>query len=129
MIEMKVEDHLDGASYFISWKSRVLLILEENDLLKFVNEKVPEPEAEDDKSQWRKNDVEARRILVDSVKDLLVPQISQKKTTRKMLNTPRRLFEHSSINVTLTLRNQLSNMQMTKSESISSYFIRITELR
>ena len=44
MIGMKVEDRLDGASNFISWKSRVLLILEENDLLKFVNEKVPEPE-------------------------------------------------------------------------------------
>ena len=50
MIGMKVEDHLDGASYFISWKSRVLLILEENDLLKFVNEKVLEPEVGDGKS-------------------------------------------------------------------------------
>ena len=64
MIGMKVEDRLDGASNFISWKSRVLLILEENDLLKFVNEKVPEPEVEEDKSQWRKNDARARRLLV-----------------------------------------------------------------
>ena len=45
---MKVEDHLDGATNF-SWKSRVL-ILEENDLLKIVNQKVPEPKAEEDKS-------------------------------------------------------------------------------
>ena len=50
MIGMKVEDHLDEATNFISWKSRVLLILEENDLLKFVNEKVPEPKVEEDKS-------------------------------------------------------------------------------
>ena len=46
MIGMKVEDRLDGASNFNSWNSRVLLILEENDLLKFVNEKVPKPEEE-----------------------------------------------------------------------------------
>ena len=39
MIGMKVEDHIVGATNFISWKSRVL-ILEENDLLKLVNEKV-----------------------------------------------------------------------------------------
>ena len=84
MIGMKVEDHLDGATNFISWKSRVL-ILEENDLLKLVNEKVPEPDAEEDKSHWRKSDCRARRILVDSVSDHLVPQISQKKTTRKIL--------------------------------------------
>ena len=36
---MKIEEHLDGATNFISWKSRVL-ILKENDLLKLVNEKV-----------------------------------------------------------------------------------------
>ena len=53
MIGMKVEDPLDEATNFISWKSRVL-ILEENDLLKLVNEKVLEPDAEEDKSHWRK---------------------------------------------------------------------------
>ena len=75
MTGMKVEDCLDGATNFISWKTRVLLILEENDLLKFVNEKVSKLEAEEDKSQWRKNDAKVRRILVDSVKDHFVPQI------------------------------------------------------
>ena len=49
MIGMKVEDHLDAATNFISWKSRVL-ILGENDLLKLVNEKVPEQDVEEDKS-------------------------------------------------------------------------------
>ena len=57
MIGMKVENHLDGATNFISWKSRVL-ILDENYLLKFVNEKVPEPVAEEDKSHWRRSDAE-----------------------------------------------------------------------
>ena len=107
MIGMKVEDRLDGASNFISWKPRVLLILEENDLLKFVNEKVLEPKPEEAKSQWRKCDVKARRILVDSVKDHLVLQISEKKTARNMFKTLKKLFEHSSIILTLTLRNQL----------------------
>ena len=45
MISMKVEDRLEGDSNFIPWKSRVLL-LEENDLLQFVKAKVPEPEVE-----------------------------------------------------------------------------------
>ena len=46
-----------------------------------------------------------------------------------MFKTLKKLFEHNSINVTLTLRNQLSNMKMTKSEDIASHFMRITELR
>ena len=77
----------------MSKNPRVLLILEENDLLKFVNEKVPKPK------------VKARRILVDSIKDHLVPQVLEKKTARKMFKTMKKLFEHSSINVTLTLKN------------------------
>ena len=86
MIGMKVEDHLDEATTFISWKSRVV-IFEENDLLKLVNEKVPELNVEEDKSHWRKSDARARRILVDWIRDDLVPQISQKKMTREMFKT------------------------------------------
>ena len=65
---------------------------------------------------------------MDSVKDHLVLQILENMTTRKMFKTLKKLFEHSSINVTLTLRNKLSNMKMTKSKNIASYFMRITEL-
>ena len=83
---MKVEDHLDGYTKFISWKSRVL-ILEENDLLKLVKEKVPEQDVEEDMSHWRKCDARARRILVNSVRDHLVPRILQTKTTMKMFKT------------------------------------------
>ena len=56
MISMKVEDCLEEASNFIPWKSMVLLLLEENDLLQFVKEKVPELEAEEDTPRWRKHD-------------------------------------------------------------------------
>ena len=117
-----------GRSFHLHPLSRVLLLLEENDLLQCVNEKVPEQEAREDKTHWRKNGAKARRILVDLVRDHLVPQISEEKTTRKMFKTLKNLFEHSNINVTLTLRNKLSNMKMTKSENIASYFMRITEL-
>ena len=61
--------------------------MEENDLLKLVNEKVPEPDSEKDKCHWRKSDARARRILVDSVTDNLVPEISKRKMTRKMFKT------------------------------------------
>ena len=44
-------------------------------------------EAEEDKSHWRKSYARGRRILVDSVKDHMVPQISQKKRTMKMFKT------------------------------------------
>ena len=54
MNSVKVEDGFDGASNINSWKSRVLIIMEENDLLKFVKEKVLELEEETEKAQWKK---------------------------------------------------------------------------
>ena len=59
---------------------------------------------------------------MDSIRDHLVPQISEKTTERKMFKTLKKLFEHSNVNVTLTLRNKLSNMKMTKSKNVASYF-------
>ena len=64
---------------------------------------------------------------MDSVRDHLVPQI--KTTARRMFKTLNKLFEHSGINVTLTLRNQLLNMKMTKLKNIALYLMRIAELR
>ena len=92
---MKVEDRLEGASNFIPWKSRVLL-REENDLLQFVKAKIPEPET---KPRWRKDDAKARRILVDSVRDHLVPQISEKTTAWRMFKTPTFIFDLASTGV------------------------------
>ena len=46
-----------------------------------MNGKVPKLDAEEDKTHRRKSDARARRILVDLVRDHLVPQISQKNTT------------------------------------------------
>ena len=66
---------------------------------------------------------------MDLVKDHLIPQISEKKTNRKIFKTLKKLCEHSSINVTLALRNKQLNMKMSKSETIASYFMRITELQ
>ena len=76
-----------------------------------------------------KNDVKEMRILIDSVKDHLVPQISQKKTTRKMFGVLKKLFENNNINQALALRQQLTNIEMTRSKSIASYFMKISELR
>ena len=115
MIGMKIEDRIDGTSNLSSWKSRVLLILEENDLLKFVNEDVPKLEEEAKKAQWKKNDARARRILVDSMKNHLVPHISEKTTTKNMFKALKKLFQDSNINHALSLRNQLSNLKMSRS--------------
>ena len=127
MNNVKVKDIIDGASNFNSWKSRVLIILEENDLLKFVEGLLKLEGAE--KLSWKKSDAKARRILIEFVKDNLIPQISKKKIAKGMFDTLKKLFENSNINKALALRQQLSNIKITGADTIASYFMKITKLK
>lgn len=87
---LEVKDRLDGASNFTSWKLRVLIALEENDILEFVEKEVPEPFDETEKIQWKKNGTKARKILIDSVMNHLVPIISKSKSAKEMFDTLKR---------------------------------------
>ena len=122
---VSVEDRLDGASNFNSWKSRLLITLEESDLMKFVEEVVPEPDDASEKSQWKKNDARARRIIIYSVKDHLIMYISKLKTTKEMFDTLNKLFERNNTNIALSLRHQLQNIKMMKSDTIATFFMKI----
>jgi hypothetical protein len=73
---MRVEDMLEGSGNFRSWKHRLQMILDENDLLEHVTVGVPEPEEEEQKTKHKKNEKKAKRIVSDSVKDHLIPHIS-----------------------------------------------------
>jgi hypothetical protein len=81
-----VEDRLDGTTNFSSWKSRLLITLEESDLMKYVEEVVPESTDDVEKSQWRKNDAKAKKIIIYSVRDHLIPHISNLKKAKQMYN-------------------------------------------
>ena len=54
----------------------------------------------------KKNLVKAKKIIVDSITDQLVPQVSSLKTS-KMFDSLTKLFEGKDINWNMTLRNQL----------------------
>ena len=75
----KLEDKLEGADNFWAWKYRISLVLEENELDTYINEEVPVPEGDEDKSLHKNNLVKTKKIIVDSIKDHFIPQVSSLK--------------------------------------------------
>ena len=69
---MKVEDRLDGANNFRAWKHGVTVILEEHDLLDYVEQDLPEPEGVEEKTKFRKERAKVKRILTESIKEFLI---------------------------------------------------------
>jgi hypothetical protein len=62
---LRVEDRLEGSGNFRSWKHRLQMILDENDLLEHVTVGVLEPEEEEKKTKHKKNEKKAKRIVSD----------------------------------------------------------------
>jgi hypothetical protein len=125
----KLDEKLEGVDDFRAWKYRVMLILEENDLVSFVEQDIEEPEGDEAKAKYKKDLIKAKRIIVDSIKNHLIPHVSTLKTPKQMMDALSRLFEGKNINRKMTLRTQLKNVKMQNSETIQSYFTRVSQIK
>ena len=83
----KIDEKLEGAENFRAWKYRIMLIMQENDMDQFVKEEVKEPEEEEAKSKHKKDMIIAKRIISDSIKDNLIPQVSSRETTKSRFDS------------------------------------------
>jgi hypothetical protein len=136
---MKSENKLDGASNFRAWKTRIDLILAKNKVLDIVKGKIMEPKFEEGKEKEPQNvavmekfkdgDINAMSIIVESIKDHLIPYISHLDSLKKMYDALTNLFSIRNIGQVMSLKNELCDMKMNDEDSITSYFVRISQLR
>jgi hypothetical protein len=99
---------------FCSWKYRISLILEENDLVIFIKDDVPEPIDAATKEKHQKDIVRAKINIGDSIKDHLTPQVDSKKTPKEMFDSLTRIYEGKNINQKMNLITQLTSTRMQK---------------
>jgi hypothetical protein len=125
---LRVEGRLEGATNFRAWKARILLLLEENDLKDYVEMVVPDPNDAQELATHKKKEVKAKRELLDYVKDHLIPHIFEKKTTKDMYDASVGLYQSRNTNRKLILRHKLRSVEMSKSNTVASYLVRITQI-
>jgi hypothetical protein len=90
---MRVEDMLEGYGNFRSWKHRLQMILDENDLLEHLTVGVTELEEEEQKTKHKKNEKKGKRIVSNSIKYHLIPHISELQKARQMYEALNKLYE------------------------------------
>ena len=69
------------------------------------------------------------KIVIDSVKDHILPSISNLRTTYEMFTTIKNTFKINNTSRLLTLKQQVLYIKMNNGESLTSYFLRIAELK
>ena len=125
----KLDENLEGVENFRAWKYRIMLILEENDLEGYIKEEVKELERDEAKTKHKKDTIKSKRIIANSIKDHLIPQVSLKNTPKEMFDALTSLFEGNNINRRMTLRNQLKGVKIQKEETENSYFTRVSQIK
>ena len=125
----KLDDKLEGIENFPSWKYRIRLILEENDLAKFIKGVVSEPKEDEAKEKYKKYMIRAKRIIVDSIKDHLIPQVSSKETPMEMFDALTIMYGGRNIIQKMNLRAQLKSTKMSKGESIQELSTRASQFK
>ena len=81
------------------------------------------------KEKYKKDMIRAKRIIADSIKDHLIPQVSSKDTPKEMFDALSRMYEGRNINRKMNLRAQLKSTKMSKDESIQEYFTRVSQFK
>ena len=136
---MKSENKLEGASNFRAWKTRIDLILAKNEVLDIMKGKIVEPKFEEGKEKeprnvevmekFKDNDINAMSIILDFVKDHLIPYISHLNSSKKMYDALTNLFLVRNIGQVMSQKNELCDKKTTKDDTVASYFVRISQLR
>jgi hypothetical protein len=104
---MKSENKLDGAYNFRAWKTRIDLILAKNKVLDIMKGNIVKPEFEEGKEKepqnvasmekFKDDDINAMSIIVESIKDHLIPYISHLDSSKKMYDALTNLFSVRNI--------------------------------
>ena len=68
------------------------MVLEENELDSYINEEVLVPKGDEAKALHKKKLVMEKSIIVDSIKDHLIRQVSSLKTPKAMFDALTKLF-------------------------------------
>jgi hypothetical protein len=126
---LRMEDRLQGAKNFVTLKERVTMVLDVNDVLDRVDDKVAAPTDAAALVTWKKGEAKAKSILLDGVKDHIIPHLTGKKSAKEMWAALNDLYQSKNENRVMVLRERLRSTKMVKGEGVVHYLTRLTQIR
>jgi hypothetical protein len=127
---IRFEDIFDGISNYLQWKVRIALVLKENKIWNFVNTVVVVPTNNPFSLDLHEiKGAKAQIILLDGVKDHLIPHLAEKPKTQVMWDTLKNLFEAKHENRKMALKDKLHEVRMTKEDNVATYLTRLAQVK
>jgi hypothetical protein len=76
-----------------------------------------------------KKEAKSKWMIMDAIKDHLIPHISKKNTTKEMIDSLVSLYQSKNINRKMIFHNKLQSIEMTKLDNVTSYLMKVTWIR
>jgi hypothetical protein len=126
---IKYEDRLDGISNYLQWKVRMSAILRENKIWSFISTIVV-PSADHIALDLHEvKEAKAQRLILDGMKDHLIPHLAEKKTAKEKWDALKNLYKSKNENRKMALKDKLRDTKMGKGEIVSSYLTRVAQVK
>jgi hypothetical protein len=127
---IRFEDRLDGISNYLQFKVWMSIVLKENKIWNYVSSVDVAPTADPVALDLHEvKEAKAQRIILDGVKDHLIPHFVEKKTAKEMWDALKILFEAKNENRKMVLKDKLHDTKMGKGESVSPYLTRVAQVK
>ena len=110
-IGFKPEEKLYGSANFNSWKARLIAILEENDLDDNVLNVIEEPTSNVGRLAYKRKQGKAGRIIYDSVKEIVMPNITTLNTTKECFDGLTNLYEKKAPSQKRVLKKRIRTLK------------------
>ena len=126
VMQLRFEDRLQGAQIFPTWKERITRILDVSDLEEHTGSMKVAHTDPKDLVAWKKIDSRSMMIIMDGVKDHIVPYLSGKKTALEMWKALESLYQSKNENQKMVLQERMRNTKMAKGEGVVPNLTRLT---
>ena len=122
---LRDQDKLDGMSNFVIWRARILTVLDQYDIKDHAENVLVVPVDPNPLKKFKENQARAKHLIMDEVKDHVVPHIVGKNTTNEIWTASETMYQEGSVQRKMLLENQMWLFQMQKGEQINPFLFRL----
>jgi hypothetical protein len=128
VLSLRVDDRLQGAQNYPTWKERMTMVLDVNDVLEHPPNTTIAPIDATQLAIWKKGEAKAKSLILDGIKDHVIRHLSGNNTTEDVWKASSDLYQPKDENRVMVLRERLRSSKMAKGKGVVPYLTRLTQI-
>jgi hypothetical protein len=121
-MSLRVEDRLQGAQNYPTWKERMTMVLDVNDVLEHTPETATAPTDAAQLAIWKKVETKAKSLIFYGI-------LSGKNTAKDMWKALSDLYQPKNENMVMVLHERLHSSKMAKGKGVVPYLTKLTQIK